>query len=201
LGKIERALLVRLALCMDPKSPATAGLVERGIRSVDPDSARDAKDRKQRLRNRAALHAELNAERTRLKLPREPGSTHWSLKDLHGIPIRSEAVGALVTKIVRGVLYREIGQYIAPPLNIRILFGKPNNPAARRADATLASVGRRVAIEPGVVVYRAPLDDPTESLLSVEIWATWKFYVAVAKHVKPGMATDNVDYVFEPLPE
>ena len=198
LGKLEQELLIRLALCMD-QSPNTAGLAERGRRAIDPACAHCDKDRRGRLAMRRKLHAELNAERERLQLPRDPTATEWKLSDLGGIPIHWELMRDVVRKIVRGVQFRETGFYIEPPLKIAIMTGNMSNPAARGADATLARIGRRVAIEPGIVVRRAPCDHPTEALFSVVIWSTWKYFVAVSFNVREGMFSENASHVVHPL--
>lgn len=198
LGKLEQELLIRLALCMD-QSPSTAGLAERGRRALDPACAHSDKDRRGRLAMRRKLHAELNAERELLQLPRDPNATAWKLSELEGIPIRWESMRDVVCKIVRGVQFRETGFYIEPPLKMAVMTGEMTNPSVLRADAVLAEFGQRVAIEPGIVVWRAPGDHPTEALFSVVIWSTWKYFVAVSFSVRDGMFLDNASHLVHPL--
>jgi hypothetical protein len=57
-SKIEGDLLNRVALALDTKHPASAGLVDTALRAINPDAGRDEKD----AAARAALRRKILAE-------------------------------------------------------------------------------------------------------------------------------------------
>jgi hypothetical protein len=47
--------MIRLAMCLDPLDPSCAGIVEKGLRAVNPSYAKNEKDRRSRLSKRKEI--------------------------------------------------------------------------------------------------------------------------------------------------
>jgi hypothetical protein len=58
-GRLERDLLVRLGLCVPPATAATAGIVEKVLRGLDPNAASSKRDRRARAADRERITKEL----------------------------------------------------------------------------------------------------------------------------------------------
>jgi hypothetical protein len=120
-GRIERDLLIRVALCLDPDDPASSGIIDRAMRALRPSAASSERDRKARAAKRQAILAELmhGAE-----IPREatyPGmGERWNRppEEQIAIGIPAESVHRMTEKIARGLFYIEDGKLIQPPFAI-----------------------------------------------------------------------------------
>jgi 5-methylcytosine-specific restriction endonuclease McrA len=91
-GSMEDDLLFRLALCVDPDTPGTAGIVDKALRSMKPELAKDKRDRAARAARAARLRGELidgpNIERSAVY----PGlGERWARPPAEAVGIRVPA--------------------------------------------------------------------------------------------------------------
>lgn len=109
LGRLEKDLLIRLVLCVNPKSEAASGLASRALRSlgIDVDHLSE-RERIHRARLRNKLRAELMPQADLVGKPGKiPGlgppegsESPWSL------PIPWAGLAIVAEKIVRGCEYK-----------------------------------------------------------------------------------------------
>jgi hypothetical protein len=179
--RLERELLVRLGLSIDPKTASASGIVPDVLRALDPRYARNEKERRARhaLRDEAfrgshgGRHGAQSAPfagfgGTRGGPPEKPGAVAVEAKSLH----------RLAEKLVRGIVYLENKSFLERPGGVRVFAVQDE--AASPFVSLLDKSGSAYAGEPGIAVRRAaPGGDDKSSPFSIEIWSTIKL-VAVA---------------------
>jgi hypothetical protein len=180
-GQMEEDLLFRLALCVDPKASATAGIVEKALRSMKPEFAKDERDKAARAARAAQLRREL------LHGPNIPRSAvypglgeRWGRSTNEGIGVRvpAESLRRLTEKIVRGIYYLEDQMFIEPPYVID--FYALDDEGAEPLRTLLKRFAQNYAREPGIEVRRAmPEDAPMNSIFEINIWGQFKMHAVV----------------------
>jgi hypothetical protein len=177
---MEADLLMRLALCVDPKAPTTAGIVQRALRAMDPGAGRNLSDQQARAALRRKIDRELQIVPSDARVLK-PFGEKWGRppEEQFGIRVPGDHLLRMGEKIARGIHFMDGGQFIEPPLRIRVgtdLDGTPPD--------TLQMVreqGKVYAIEPGIVVRRLiPPEAPSVSLLEIEVWGVWSIWVTVS---------------------
>ena len=180
-GKLEEDLLFRLALCVDPKAKGTSGIVEKALRSMKPEFAKNNRDRAARAARVKRLKKELlNGP----DIPRSavyPGlGERWGRSSHEGIGILvpAESIRRLTEKIVRGIYYLEDEKFIEPPLFIE--FFALTDEGAEPVKDILDRFGSVYAREPGIIVRSAvPEDAPMNSIFEIQVWEQFKMYASV----------------------
>jgi len=178
---MEEDLLFRLALCVDPHVPETAGIVQKALRSMKPEFAKDVRDRTARAARAARLHSEL------LDGPQIPRSAvypglgeRWGRPTTQGLGVRvpADSLRRLTEKIVRGVFFLEDKAFIEADHTID--FYALTEEGAGPIRELLDRFGREYAREPGIVVRRAVAEDqPKGALFEIDIWGQFKMYATV----------------------
>jgi hypothetical protein len=178
LGQLEKDLLVRLALCVDPQSEATSGLAARALRSLglDVDELPET-EKSHRHRLRARIRSELMP---RADIAESPGQipglgppsgqpSEWA------IPIPWAGLSIIAEKIARGCEYALMRRYVEPPYGIRT-FSK--NSAAM--PEKFVSFGESLDLGPGCRVMRVfAAEDPNVVSYWILIWRTLCFEVLI----------------------
>ena len=180
-GTMEEDLLFRLALCVDPHAPETAGIVEKALRSMKPEFAKDERDRAARAARAARLRSEL------LDGPEIPQSAvypglgeRWGRPPTQGLGVRvpADSLRRLTEKIVRGIFFLEDNTFIEADHTID--FCALAEDGAGPIKDVLNRFGREYAREPGIVVRRAVAEDqPMGAVFEIDIWAQFKMYASV----------------------
>lgn len=122
LGQLEQDLLIRLALCVNPKSEAAAGLAARAFRSLGFDTeelSNNEKARREKLR--AKIRSEMMPQATVAGKPGkilglgppEDQPAEWA------IPIPWAGLAIVAEKIARGCEYKIKGRIVERPYGIR----------------------------------------------------------------------------------
>lgn len=110
---LERDVLGRLALCLDPNDPAVADIVERARRSMDPRSATTEREFMHRFNRREAIRRSVKD----IHNPRAPGVLPYFIHNFGagsrtGIMVRPQSLDGLVEQWVRGIHLCEVGRII-----------------------------------------------------------------------------------------
>jgi hypothetical protein len=122
LGQLEKDLLVRLALCIDPHSPAASGIAAAALRALGIDAGdlpEGEKAHRERLRARIKAECMPHAETAALpgKIPGlgppDDQPSEWAI----GIPWA--ALSIIAEKIARGCEYKLKMRYVELPYGIR----------------------------------------------------------------------------------
>jgi hypothetical protein len=187
-GRIERDLLIRVALCLDPDAPASKGIVERAMRALRPSSASSEKDRKARAAKRQNILAELMQGAEIAREATYPGmGERWNRppEEQIAIGIPAESVQRMTEKIARGLFYIEDGKLIEPPFAIEHFA--VHSDAAQPIRVMIDRFGNTHARPPGIVVRRAVVpEDGVSSLFEITFWGQFTSYATV---LDPGRAT------------
>jgi hypothetical protein len=186
-SKIEGDLLNRVALALDTKHPASAGLVDTALRAINPDAGRDEKD----VAARAALRRKILTETFKgEKIPEGammPGlGDRWAQakEDQLAIQIPRAHFTDTTEKIVRGLMYREDGTFIEPPYKIETFV--VDDEGAKVAKEMLDKAGKTFKREPGLEIRRAAVEgDPHAGLYEITFWQQFKTYASVSKSEPP----------------
>jgi hypothetical protein len=181
-GKIEEDLLFRLALCVDPHVPETSGIVQKVLRSMKPEHAKNERDKAFRSSRAARLKGLLL---NGADIPRSavyPGiGERWGRSSQEGLGlfVPANSVRRLAEKIVRGIYYLQDNRtFIEPPYSID--FYALDDDGAEPLRALLDQFGQTYAREPGIVVRRVvPEDAPLCGVFEINIWGQFKMYASV----------------------
>jgi hypothetical protein len=180
-GRIEKDLMIRFGLCLDPADPSSQGIVNKALRSLDPSYSKNEKDERSRLAKREQIMSQFLSAN---EIPRSsiyPNFgfySHVPIEDQAGITISKKSINKLNEKIVRGIMYIEDGIYIEPPYSIDS-FTLTDEASKPIIDA-VEKFGVIHAREPGIIVKRATIpEDKTTSLFAIEIWQRLKMYSSI----------------------
>lgn len=181
LGAIEEEFLRLVSLGLDPFDAASRSIVEKSLRSMNPDGAESERDRN----IRAALRRHVLSEALQGEaIPKEgtyPGmGEKWGrpLGEQVAVLIPANSVRRIAEKIIRGIYYVEDGKFIEPPYIIDFFPLDPRNEKYIRQ--SIERFGKTYAREPGIVVGRAVAqEDGMSSLFEIVLWRQFKMYGSV----------------------
>src|ERR1700719_1951250 len=155
LGRIERALGVRLGLCIDPNDSLAGDFAKKAARAVNPRFGANPKDAKHRFGLRDLI---LRDSMTVDEFPSSaviPGFERmqgYAESELRAIGLEKVAVDAFGEKLVRGSSYLFSRLYIEPGHEITINLMPPDdNPYLE----VLNRFGHRIEFAPGISIRRA----------------------------------------------
>ncbi|HEY4404693.1 MAG TPA: hypothetical protein VGN55_08555 [Xanthobacteraceae bacterium] len=182
-SKVEGDLLNRVALALDTKHPASAGLVDAALRAINPDAGRDEKD----VAARAAQAKKVLGEMFKGgHIPDDaimPGlGERWGRPKAEqmAVQIPKASFTDMTEKIVRGLVYLEDGAFIEPPYKIDTYI--VDDEGAKVCKEMLDKAGKVSKREPGLEIRRAPVDgDERAGLYEITFWQQFKTYATVSK--------------------
>ena len=182
-GKLEQALLVRLALCLDPSSPKNRGIIDRAMRAIEPERGRDEIDRRARAAKRKKIAGDVLIG---AGIPNEgiyPGlGERWYRPVEHRAAITVEAhhIRRFCEKIVRGITYLESGEYIELPHAIE--FFALTEEGAQAFKEPLDKFGKTLSRGPGIEVRRAIApEDNISGIYEISIFGQFVMYATVTR--------------------
>lgn len=182
-SKIEGDLLNRVALALDTKHPASAGLVDAALRAIDPNAGRDEKDagaraaRGKKILGEMFKGEEISDDQIMPGLGERWGRTK---SERLGVQIPRASLDTMTEKIVRGLVYREDGQFIEEPYEIETFV--VDDEGAKVPKEMLEKAGRDFKREPGLEIRRAAVEgDERAGLYEITFWQQFKTYAVVKK--------------------
>jgi hypothetical protein len=171
LGQLEEDLLVRLILCVNPKSRAASGLASKALRSLGLDTdGRSEKDKVYRDRQRAKVRSELMPS---ADIAGKPGAIpglgpHGDKSAPWSIPIPWAGLSIIVEKIVRGCEYKLRERLVEKPYGISTFVD-----ASGFVPEPYASHAQFLDFGPGCSVRRVfAAEDPNMVLYWISVWGT-----------------------------
>jgi hypothetical protein len=180
-GTMEDDLLCRLALCVDPHVPETAGIVEKALRSIKSGLARDERDRNARAARARHIYNELLYGSEIPQSAIYPGlGERWGRPSAQGLGVcvPANSLRRLTEKIVRGIFFLEDNAFIEA--DHAIAFYALTDEGAEPIKNLLDRFGREYARKPGIAVRRAVADDqPTSAVFEIDVWGQFKLYSSV----------------------
>jgi hypothetical protein len=183
-GKLEDDLLLTLACCVDPHVAETSGLYQKALRSINPELAKNDRDRSARaargkwLRSKLVQGTDISESRIYPDLGERWGR---SIEQVQGVEIPFISLSRLAEKIVRGIYFLEFKEtFIEPPYQIK--FYDPNIASPSGIIDILNNNGKEYARESIIVVKQVfSEDDPMYSAFEISIWGQFKMYATVSK--------------------
>jgi hypothetical protein len=181
-GKIENDLLGRIALTLDSKNPASAGLVEKALRALNPAAAQNEGDAAAREARAKKILGDMYKGEQINSANVVPGlGERWArpVEQQLAVKIPEESFPAMTEKIVRGLVYREDGAFIEPPRKIECFLAEEER--AKEVKELLDKHGKVFGREPGLAIRRAELDGG--DLYEITFWDQFKTYATVSEEV------------------
>lgn len=196
LAKVERAVLLPLALCLDPNDPRTRGVPQAVMRSIDPALAgkpgmtpeQIARDRRARERLRDEVGSRLFQPELQHFLHALPG---FGANEAQGgntaiLGPRDTELQIFGGKVVRIALWcMRDKQLVFPDCTIKTHVVKMET--VRNVEALVRS-GDALDMFPGIrVTLRTASDNTRAHLCLLEIWARLRLFVSVV----PGLVSEG----------
>ncbi len=180
-GKVEQNLMVRMAMCIDPRTPGLSKIIKKALRSMDPSAAKNQKDK----RMRKALLEKIQKEVSRgdqvtsnSLYPGFHGIKGLELSKQFAINILLDEIQMLGRKIVKGLFYVHDKKYIEGTFRIDVYALDECN--AVKIKDILSDYGKVYACGPGIVIERAvAIEDGISSIFRITIWGKWILYASV----------------------
>jgi len=178
LGELERDLLIRMALCVDPNSQGACGLAAKVLRSLGLDvKGLTVSERAHREALRVKIRSELMPHS---KVAAGPGaipglgppagaSVEWS------IPIPWAGLSIITEKIARGCEYKLRRRFLGAPYGIRTSVmesGEVSEPYASRSE--------EFKFGPGCSIRRLfAIEDPNIVLYWISVWSALHLHATI----------------------
>lgn len=181
LSKIEKDMLIRIGMCLDPEAPESKSIVEKALRSVLPQYASSAKE---------AQHRE-NKRRQLLEQMIPGGEIRGGVYPGFGLPIGASAddhyalsfpkrhVDQIGSKMMRGIAFRQYGK-ILPPHAYEIGVQVLSPETSAQILSQLAPHVEVHAFAPGLTMKRAITpEDPAVGIYAFTIWGRFEFFGSI----------------------
>lgn len=187
-SRIEGDLLNRVALALDTKHEASQGLADAALRAMDPTAGRDEKDAAARAARGRKMLGEMFKGEAIPEGQIMPGlGERWGRPKAEqlAVNIPRASFDAMTEKIVRGLAYREDGQFIEAPYKIQAFIAEDEG--AKVAKELLDKAGKEFKREKGLEIRRAVLNgDERSALYEITFWQQFKTYASVGYDFPPG---------------
>lgn len=182
-GAMEKEVFVRLALCIDPRKAAAAGISKKALRSfgVGADAALDEEEKRKRKALMAKVFKDAKPYSRDVEPHLLPGiGPHPELPAEQQLQISLPAAELIEVgeKIGRGCEYwLNNGRIVEPPYEIEVFFVHEGDvPDVLRIFANFGPIYRG----PGFQVRRTVTpDDPLTALYQMVIWGTLTAYASI----------------------
>jgi hypothetical protein len=118
LGKLGRDLIARVALTLDANNPSSNGLADKALRAINPAAAKNESDAAARDARAKKLVGEMfKGEATKEKNIVPGLGERWGrpVQQQQAIAIPDDGFPSITEKIVRGLAYREDGEFTDQP--------------------------------------------------------------------------------------
>ncbi len=173
--------MVLLSFAVEPRTPASSGIYERAMRSIDESKGRGKRDRLARRARKERIMEYLTFGHD---IP-EQGiypylGERWGRPKSEQVAVRLPAkhIERLCEKIVRGIHYLEHQELIEPPFEIQ--FFALDDEGAKPIRDLLEQHGKRYTRGPGFEVIRiVPVDEPKASMQEIRIFGEFVMFAVV----------------------
>lgn len=187
LGKIEREVLTRLAMCLDEGNEAYEQIIARAKRAMDPRQGKNAKD----ARSRAALLRKIKAELLEIANFHAEGVLPFFEQNFdagvrHATPIPVESIEAVAQKWTRGMYRLHFKQMLPAHTQFEVHFLR--NEAEWEVFGELLQIAVPLDRGPDLQVLLSRGRDAAHEavIASFRIWQEFKVHcVATVENAKP----------------
>jgi len=179
-SELERDLFIRIGLCLDRNRPECRGIVEKVLRTLNPDSTNDLKEKEIRLKLKNKYLSEIEkvehvpAQGVLPSFGKIPGTYYPELRQ---IKISQESLKKFTRKLVRGITWVEEKRIIKKDRDINTFV--LNDQDAQEIYGRFFSRGNAYYRGPGWTIWRCSVpEDSRYSLILTEIWGRFRLYGA-----------------------
>jgi hypothetical protein len=183
LGKIERELFMRLALCVDPRRAEASGLAAKALRSMGVRA--DGISIVERI-HRTALKLKIRASMSRVvhgmgTLPGLGVHPGFAEEEQYSIQVPSDQLHSLGEKVIRGCEYvLGGGRFVEAPYSVKIFFVHAGDVPPQVVAMFEGVQARTTNLGPGFIVQRiAAFDEPNAVMYKIAIWGSLVIYGTV----------------------
>lgn len=182
LGRIEKDLLVKLGMCIDPALAEGSGIPAKALRSVGICAGNlSEREKYHRGKHKQKILAEMKSY---AEVKGKPGilpgfGFHGEFPEEIQSAILVPAVSLItvVEKIARGLEFKIAGKYVEPPYVVRTYFIEHQ---ANEQLADLFAKASEARIGPGFKVFRiAATDNPHIVIYRMIVWGTLIIHVCI----------------------
>ena len=180
LGRIEKDLMIRIGLCLDRNDPACKGIVEKALRSLDPNCGKNEKDARARKAKRNHI---LGQSMEATEIPQRSIYPNFGFYPDHpfngqvGITIPASSVRKVGEKIIRGIFFIDENKVIDENYKIET-FITIDSGAQPLMDA-VSRFGVVYEKHPGILIKKATVEECLSSLFYIEIWKRFIIYGSI----------------------
>ena len=181
-SKIEKELLVRLGLCMNPTLAEASGISTKALRSLGVGVFLSPNEKRHRYTHRGKILSEMapiSSHQGELNLLPGASRGDWFPASASNmlVPVSDTMLREVLAKIVRGLEYKRATRYIDQPYELEIHLADPGKVAA--ADKVFL-VGREYQLGPGFKYYRrVAREDQGTVLYRMVIWGSITCYASI----------------------
>jgi hypothetical protein len=188
MGKIENDLLLKFGMCVAPFAPASLGIAQKAMRSIDPRYARNRLDAECREKRKGKLLRQTIDPATVPLSSIFPGfgfhSEVDSAKEM-AVTVGEADLKTLAEKIIRGTTWAIDRNYIETDYKIAIDFVR--DPKSSVFYEPLVRFGKSYSLGPGLLVIRAVAEeDHMSGFYYLEIWQQVFMYGSVTRKATAG---------------
>ena len=182
LGKIERELFIRLALCVDPRKAEAAGLSAKVVRSMGIGAEGISLKENQ---HRRALKLKIIRSTWRYKsgietfpgLGPHPG---FAEDEQMAIGVPATMLEEVAKKIVRGSEYALAKRIVEKPYAVAVYFVRQNDVPEQVVQSFEGPSAKTTHLGPGFNVTRvAAHDEPNAVMYKIVVWGTITIYASI----------------------
>jgi hypothetical protein len=180
LSAIEKAVLVRLAFCLDPKNEAHRPICERALRAVDPSAAKTPREARHRMALRQKMQRELKFFEHRDSHGIMPSfADNFDAGSRYGVLISGEQYRGLGEKWAKG-LYRYHLKKLVPKdatFDVYSADAETERAAFSHVQSDLVLLHRGPDLQ--VLMHHTAGPGVESTLFSVRIWQRFKMQMAI----------------------
>ena len=182
-GVIEQELMIRMGLCLDPRSPESGGIPQKALRAINPKLGKGERDRKARMKLRERILGDMFTTKDPLfpgMLPNFGPQEGLDYGDSYTeIKIPADQLEELAQKFVRGLTYKlENGLLITPDKTIEIYHAEDVH--VTEVTGLIDRFGYTEFRGPGVRIQRAVADlETVGALFRMTMWERWTMYAVI----------------------
>lgn len=186
LGATEKAVLVRLAFCLDPRNEAYRPICERALRAIDPSAATTQREARHRAALRQRMQRELKFFDSRDSYGVMPSfADNFDAGSRYGVLISGEQYRALGEKWAKG-LYRYHLKKLVPKgatFDVYSADAETEREALSHLQPELVPLHRGPDLQ--VLMHHAAEQGVESTIFAVRIWQRFKMQMAITVGGEP----------------
>jgi len=184
-GRVEQELLILLALCLNPHSPASSSIVQKALDSMNPDLATSDREKGARLALKRRVYSRIEeADELPDKGVLPSFLENWKLGSRMRVYVSKADLHAVVRKWVRGLHSLTIKRILPKRAKIDVIHIQDDEAAAAFTEVEPFAVMHLKP--PCVSVMQATASEETEAetIYRFVLWEQYTVYATVSEKLR-----------------